>query len=152
MTFTPGEKKVEEVLAYLETAGDEERARVLEEEKLGKGRKSVLEPHGVTPDGPEVRRSGTGRILGPQEASPQDAVNVNIGAQIAEQREVIAESDAAPVEKSGPGAGGGGVTPAGTGAAPAAATPAAAAGAAAATGGSARAGVGAGLGTGAAGV
>lgn len=114
MTFNPSEKKADEVVAYLEKADDTERARVLDEEKFGKARKSVLEPYGVIPDGPDVRRSGTGRVLGENEASPQAALGVNIGAQIHETREQIADSDAAPVETSGPGAGGG-TTPAGTG-------------------------------------
>jgi len=118
MAFDPNTKKADEVLAYLDTADSSERSRVLEAEKVGKGRKSVLEPHGVDPDGPDVRRSGTGRILGAQEADPQVAAGANLGKQLAEQKEVLADSDAAPDEQAVGGSGG--VTPAGTGDAPAA--------------------------------
>lgn len=42
-TFDPGEYKADEVLAYLKTADDDERARVLASEAAGKNRKGVLD-------------------------------------------------------------------------------------------------------------
>lgn len=40
--FDPAAHKVDEVVAYLETASDEEKARVIEAEKAGKARKGIL--------------------------------------------------------------------------------------------------------------
>lgn len=41
--FDPADHSVAEVRAHLDSADDEERARVLEAEKAGKGRKSLVE-------------------------------------------------------------------------------------------------------------
>ena len=40
--FDPADAKVDEVLAYVSAADDAEKARVLEAEKAGKGRKKIL--------------------------------------------------------------------------------------------------------------
>ncbi|MCI7690317.1 MAG: trigger factor, partial [Trueperella pyogenes] len=40
--FDPAEHKVDEVLAYVESADDTEKARVLEAEKNGKARKTLI--------------------------------------------------------------------------------------------------------------
>lgn len=45
-TFEPGAHTVDEVLAYLEHAGDAERDRVLEVERVGKARKTILGDEG----------------------------------------------------------------------------------------------------------
>lgn len=138
MTLDPNEKKADEVIKAAEKLSPAEKAEVIEKERTGKNRATVLEALGTTKDPEGTIRSGTGRILGPQEADPRVAAKANLGEQLAIQRVELAESEATPDDTAGPG-GGGASTPAGTGAAPV--------GIAGATGGAGTAGTaGAGIG------
>ena len=120
--FDPSTANVDEVLKKLEKADDEERQRILDAERGGKARKSILEEYGIDPD---VRVDAAGRALYPWEVAPEDevrAVTVDESDEEREAREAQAEFDrkvaaAAPaVDEQGGG------TPLGAGTAPAPAT------------------------------
>lgn len=145
MALDPTEKKAEDVIKAAEKLSPAEKAEVIEKERAGKNRATVLEALGTTKDPEGTIRSGTGRILGPQEADPRVAARANLGAQLAVQRIELAEDEATPEDTAGPGGGGGASTPVGTGTAPAGIAGAAGVGGAGATGGGA-AGAGAALG------
>lgn len=139
MALDPNEASASEIIKAAEGMSPEEKAEMAAVEREGKNRKTVLEALG---DGEEGRRSGTGRLLQPQEADPRDAVDVNIGEQITQRNQELAKSEATPQEADDepllPGGSGGDATgastPAGTGAAPAPARGGAAGGGTAGTG------------------
>lgn len=78
--FDPSTANVDDVLKKLDKADEQERTRILNAERSGKARKSVLEPYGIDPD---ARVDAEGRSLYPWEVSPEEAV----------QRVVVEESD-----------------------------------------------------------
>jgi hypothetical protein len=115
--FDPSEKTVDEVLAKLEKADSEERQRILNEERQGKARKTILEEYGVDPD---ERVDAAGRVMYPWEATGEQRADFDRQPEeTAEERKAREEQAAADarVAAASPQAG---VTPAGTGTAPAA--------------------------------
>ena len=78
--FDPSNENVDAVLKKLEKADEQERTRILNAERSGKARKSVLEEYGVDPD---ARADADGRVLYPWEVKPEEAV----------QRVVVEETD-----------------------------------------------------------
>lgn len=69
--FDPNNANVEDVLKKLEKADEKERERILNAERAGKARKSILEPYDVDP---EARVDASGRVLYPWEVAPEEAV------------------------------------------------------------------------------
>lgn len=120
--FDPSTANVDEVLKKLDKADDDERQRILDAERKGKARVSILEEYGIDPN---ERTDASGRVLYPWEVSPEDQVHPVEVDETDEQRkarEAQAEFDA-KAEAAAPRAdeqqGG---TAAGVGAAPAPAT------------------------------
>jgi hypothetical protein len=69
--FDPSTAKVGEVLSKLEKADEQERTRILNAERAGQARKTILEAYGIDPD---ERADAEGRVLYPWEVSPEDSV------------------------------------------------------------------------------
>ena len=126
--FDPSTASVEAVQKKLEKADEAERQRILNAERGGKNRKTILEPYGIDPD---ARVDATGRVLYPWEVAPEDEVRpveVEETEEERKAREAQAEWDAkveaaAPTgfdEQQGGTAGGVGVADAGVAGAPAA--------------------------------
>lgn len=127
MALDVNELSAQEIIDKADSLSDAEKTEAAAAEREGKNRKTVLAA--LEGGDGEERRSGTGRLLQPQEADPRAAVKANIGEQIVRQHQELTESDATPESSHeeplipGRGAGGdatGASTPAGTGAAPAA--------------------------------
>lgn len=115
MAFDPNDANLDEVLAKLEKADDQERNRILALEQQGKRRKTILEEYGIDPD---QRVDSTGRVLYPWEVDADQQVRVRQPEEDAEARkarELQAEQDQRVAAASPQG----GSNPPGTGAAPA---------------------------------
>jgi hypothetical protein len=69
--FDPSTAKVDEVLKKLEKADEPERQRILNAERAGQARKTILEEYGIDPD---ARVDGSGRTLYPWEVKAEDEV------------------------------------------------------------------------------
>lgn len=111
--FDPSNAGVDDVLKKLERADETERQRILNAERAGKSRKTVLEAYGIDPDS---RVDATGRVLYPWEVSPEDVVVMvepDESDEAREAREAQAEFDAKVAAAGGDEQGG--VTAAGTG-------------------------------------
>lgn len=116
-------KSAADVIKATEKLSDVERAELIDAERAGKNRATVLEALGTQKDPEGTIRSGTGRILGEQEADPKVAARANLGSLRVKAQQELAEAEAEiGVPEAGPVGSGGGTTPAGTGAAPAPAT------------------------------
>jgi hypothetical protein len=92
--FDPSTATVDEVLKKLEKANDQERQRILNAERGGKARVTILEEYGIDPD---QRADAAGRALYPWEVAPADhvvPVQVDETAEMRKAREAQAEFDA----------------------------------------------------------
>lgn len=69
--FDPSTAKVDEVLKKLEKADEQERTRILNAERAGQARKTILEEYGIDPD---ARVDSAGRTLYPWEVKPEEEV------------------------------------------------------------------------------
>lgn len=69
--FDPSNASVDQVLAKLEKADAEEQQRILNIERTGKKRVTILEPYGIDPS---ERVDADGRVLYPWEVDPADEV------------------------------------------------------------------------------
>jgi hypothetical protein len=110
--YDPSTKSVDEVLKKLEGADPVEQQAILNAERAGKARKTVLEPYGIDPD---ARVDSTGRELYPWEVNPSDHVYQVEVEETDEQREyreakakedeAIAAATAAQPAADAPGSG-----------------------------------------------
>jgi len=104
--FDPSTATVDEVLKKLEKADAEERDRILNAERAGKARVTILEPHGIDPD---ARVDVSGRVLYPWEVAPEEqtfAVQVDETPEARKAREAQIEFDektASATQSNAPG-------------------------------------------------
>jgi hypothetical protein len=82
--FDPSTKSVDEVLKKLEGADPVEQQAILNAERGGKKRVTILEPYGIDPD---ARVDSAGRELYPWEVDPADHVFQVEAEETDEQRE-----------------------------------------------------------------
>lgn len=99
--FDPSAANVDEVLKKLEKADEQERTRILNAERKGKARTTILDAYNVDPD---ERTDASGRVLYPWEMEPANHVHhvqVEETEEQRKEREARAEFDAR-VERSAP--------------------------------------------------
>ena len=117
--FDPNEKTVDEVLKQLEKADSEERQRILNEERQGKARKTILEEYGVDPN---ERVDATGRVMYPWEAAGEQRADHDQQPEETPEQRKAREEQAATDARVAAATPQGATDPAGTGTAPAAPT------------------------------